>query len=842
MESRFKKIGSIFFCVSFFLLNSYGQECNIELSNDDLKIVWKKDNGQWVMDEFSALKEDKMFSFGNADGKYSVIYSQTQPSKVPLTLIENGDTLDFPGVSFNYVHPKFQRGISEVPMNRAGIIESFYPQSAFQEDGRVIFSSTTAYGDYSAIWSLSNENTSEVHVSIIFKAGVEGYYSLPSVSCTTMEKEKVGWCGIPGYFMGDKIQSSLPLSYAYGHGLPEYPIICRESTISTMISFLSDKNDLCFSVIPAPEHNANPYTENTHTHDKIWNIGLAHMNRDGAFIPTAYHPVLGENKSFLKQGDSICFNYTLRLKAESWYDSYRHTIYNHYKFNDFLSFKKTEMSLSERLLKLYIYILDEQKSMWNREFYNGKTIAAQSYHSGVTGAQNDAIKNSDIGALWMLSKLTDDNRLSHNLLPYVRNFKIGQQVDTGFFKGAVKGQYYLTKSKKFTEEWGNQVEPTAVTYYTMMDIGNILLFEDNNDKELKQLLKNGADRLLEWQKEDGSWDIAYDMTTHERLFSDLHDFRPTFYGQMIAYEILEDSIYLESALKGADWLLKNAVDKLNFVGVCGDVRFVNDFSTAQCAMAFLDLYKLTLDKKYLDAAIKIGQYYTTSIYTHPIPNNELKTINDKVFYDWQLSKCGLGFEHGGVMGSAVDHGPILLASHCGLFITLFSHTKDSLFLDMARAAALGRDAFVNPETSVVSYYWTRFNRGAGPFPHHAIWQIGWIYDYLVSEAEVRSQGEISFPRGFMTPKVGPHKSLGFAPGVINGVKSNLIIKEGLIEIDNPNIDYITAMSEDGQTLFVVLLNQQTKSNSCTVRVFNKTNHSKKIKMDIQGFGQKIIKI
>ena len=83
----------------------------------------------------------------------------------------------------------------------------------------------------------------------------------------------------------------------------------------------------------------------------------------------------------------------------------------------------------------------------------------------------------------------------------------------------------------------------------------------------------------------------------------------------------------------------------------------------------------------------------------------------------------------------------------------------------------GRDAFVNEETGVASYYWNRFDHGAGLFPHHAWWQIGWIYDYLLAEAELRSNGKISFPRGFMTPKVGTHRTAGFASGIVDGKKA-----------------------------------------------------------------------
>jgi hypothetical protein len=54
------------------------------------------------------------------------------------------------------------------------------------------------------------------------------------------------------------------------------------------------------------------------------------------------------------------------------------------------------------------------------------------------------------------------------------------------------------------EEWGEVVEPIGLTYYTMLDIGNILLFEPGNEV-LRERLRIGAESLLKLQKADGSW-------------------------------------------------------------------------------------------------------------------------------------------------------------------------------------------------------------------------------------------------------------------------------------------------------------------------------------------------
>ena len=286
---------------------------------------------------------------------------------------------------------------------------------------------------------------------------------------------------------------------------------------------------------------------------------------------------------------------------------------------------------------------------------------------------------------------------------------------------------------------------------------------------------------------------------------------------MVAYRILKDQKYLDAARKGADWFIQNAVEKGNFIGVCGDARYAPDFATGQSAQALLDLFDLTGDKKYETAAVKTGRMYLTSIYTQPIPSTQLKTVNGVQREDWQIAQSGLSFEHGGIIGSANGAGPIMLCSHAGLFVRMFQLTHDSLFIEMARAAAIGRDAFVDSKTSVASYYWNAMNKGAGPYPHHAWWQIGWITDYLMAEAQLRSQNKIIFPRGFVTPKVGPHESYGFSPGKIYNEAASLIIREGLIECDNPNIEYIMAKSMDNKKLFVILLNDRGEKTSGNIK-------------------------
>ena len=156
--------------------------------------------------------------------------------------------------------------------------------------------------------------------------------------------------------------------------------------------------------------------------------------------------------------------------------------------------------------------------------------------------------------------------------------------------------------------------------------------------------------------------MAYGKHDGEPLFTDLKDLRPTFYGFIVAYKLLGERKYLDAAVRGADWFVRNAVDKGAFTGVCGDARFINDFATGQAVQALLDMHGLTGEARYRDAALRTARMYATSIYTHPTPGDREIEYKGRKMQEWQISQVGLCFEHGGCAGSAVSstsHGPRL---------------------------------------------------------------------------------------------------------------------------------------------------------------------------------------
>ncbi len=815
------------FFIGFLLLivlsfNGWGQAV-LTLKNEKLTLEWNKTNQGYSLGELHIKTADhspaKFVKVKMPYGRYTVLYSAKKPADNPDWSEVGPSAQSFPDTSYTHIFHHWRRSLSSVALNTAGEVFNFFPARAVQVSAnKIIFFYESENLRVKSIWQLDGNHNTDIAVQIELTANKQGYYSIASPELFSIEKDDIAWGMIPGHFQGTGLSSDLVLSYGYGQGIPDRPIIARERTAGTLAPVVTTKEGLTVAAIAAPGMGRDPWAKDENTNND-WMLGLSLMNRAGHIMPTLYHPILGEKTSYLHQGEKRTLSFRYSLGGDGWYPVYKHAINDVYHFKDFLQLKDTRQSLTNRILGMWSYVCDDSTSLWHVSEYNGLEIGAQEYNSSVVGSDGDARKNSDYGAMWMLANITGDSILINTRLPYARNFKLAQQeTEDPFFKGAAKGQYYLWKSKRFTEEWGNYVEPIGLTYYTMLDIGNILLFKPN-DTQLLSRLRMGADRLLEWQHEAGNWEVAYDKETKQPVFTDLKDLRPTFYGLIVAYRILGDKKYLQAARSGADWFIENAVNEGSFLGVCGDFRFIPDFARGQSVQALLDLYEITNNEKYKTAAIRTARLYTTSVFTHPIPDNTGKIVNGAIHEDWEISQVGLNVEQGGTLGSAArSNGPILLTSHAGLFVRLFDLTKDSLYLEMARAAAWGRDAFVNKENSVASYYWRSMDAGPGKYPHHAWWQIGWITDYLLSEISLRSNGQIAFPKGFITPKVGPHVAYGFASGRLYGKNVELFLRRDLIQLNNQRIDYMGAIDKKSSTLYIMLLNNSTDEQNTTLKI------------------------
>lgn len=767
----------------------------VDLGNDKIKLEWNRGSDGWRLGRVRMRAGQGWRELPNPLGEYRVLSSLG--SEPPAR--------------------------SDVAAERAGTLTSLFPADAMRTPGTVLFESRESIGRLAARWTLDSEHPADVLVEVTFTPAQSGWYSVASPTVASIEESQLAWGFIPGGWAGSDIQPDLGLATKYGQGLPAVPAVCFDNVVTTLSSTLQTTSGITMAAIAEPGQDRDPFQGDQMTTTDV-RLAFSTRDRAGRLTPQIYRPVLGGSESFVSAGQSLTFKVRLVLTEQDWWQVHQHAINDIYRFPQFLALKTSSESLTSRMARIQAtYIDDPDLSQWVLDDYNGLTIGAQRYNGFVKEADGDAMKNSDIGAMWAIAAATGDPIVVNERLPYVRNFKLAQQqVEPGHYQGANLGQYYLYKSDRFVEEGQrsgnipNYVEPLALTYYTILDMCQILLFEPE-DQELRARVRLAADKLLEIQHDDGSWDVATNRDAPYSLtFGYLTDYRPTWYGLLAAHRLLGDGRYLDGARRGADWYVTNAVAKGHYLGSTGDSVFEVDLSVSQGIQGLLDLAEATDEKRYREAAVDVARFYTGAVYTHPIPDRELKRLpNGATVQDWQISQVGLQKEHS---GSASVLGPILLNSHIATFIRIHEETGDKVFLDMARAAAIGRDAFVDKPSGVTSYYWATFDRGIGAFPHHSWWQVGWMLDYLLAEAHLRSKGKVQFPRGFFTPKVGGQQSYGFAPGKIYGEEATLRFPPGLLRTDNPQVEVLGALSTSRDALLVVLLNQDDERSTTTVQV------------------------
>jgi hypothetical protein len=736
---------------------------DISLSSPKLKLEWVSKTDGWHLNKIMAGSR----LLTDPSGAYTVIFNSVSPHQGRVDLNLEGNSL------------------------------SFYPAAAIKgNDGTITFTQKLRAANTTVLWKIDPDYPTDIQVEFRLTANIDGFFSIASPTIAVVKPANLAWGMVPGNWYGREVQPDLELSTRYSMGLPAVPVLAKERTTMTLCPLITTKDGVTMAVIPDPDTAGDPWESDSYSR-LINKVAMSTMDRHNNLTPVAYAPVLGQPGSKLKAGETVVFKFRYSIQAGDWFPVFRHAAEDIYQFSELLKMQRQKVSLADRLGLLQKHLQDDKVSAWNTRIAEGLQI-------GANGG-----KNADIGVMEMLAKINNDSVMQRRL-PYVRNYKLAQQRMTpGFFQYAAQGEY--PSKDGFTSEIGNWIEPMYTTYYTLIDIGNMLLFQPK-DVELRKRLALAADKMISWQHPAGNWDVAYDNFSHQLTFPRLQDLRPTWYGLLVAYRILGDKKYLEAAQKGAQWQLKNGVEKGFYLGVCGDARNIWDFATAQTAQAYLDLYDVTKNINYKNAAIEAGKIYTTSIFTHPIASTKIKTVNGVKFEDWEINQTGLSVEH--IKGTADSAGPILISSFTGLFVRLYELTNETLFLDMARGAARGRNAFMDAGSGQTIYYWNdvdKVEKRVKATPHHAYWQIGWITDYLLSEVHMRSKGKVSFPRGFITPKVGPHEAYGFAPGIVFGKNASLIMTPGLAKSNNPYLEYITAVADN--KFYLLVLNQSPVAQS-----------------------------
>ncbi|RZJ85645.1 MAG: glycerophosphoryl diester phosphodiesterase, partial [Chryseobacterium sp.] len=327
----------------------------ITLENGKLKLQWTNSRQGYRLQLISLKEGKKQIALNHPLGEYTVLYTAEKPNDQPLLNLVGEKARLFPDTIYDHIYDNWKVALSAVPLNVAGEAKYFFPSSAKSEGKKLLFTKENGEFMLSAKWFLDPKYPQDIQVEILLKAKKSGYFAISTPTLATFLPAELNWGIIPGYFQGNKLAEDLVSAYAYGHGIPNRPVLVRERAASTLSPIITNNQGISLAVIPAPGQGRDPWELDKNT-QKVWQLGLALMNRQGKLTPEIYHPVLGEKGSYLKKEESCTFNFRYSLTVSDWYQPYQHAVNDIYKFKDVLALKNTKQSLSDRIFAMTKYL------------------------------------------------------------------------------------------------------------------------------------------------------------------------------------------------------------------------------------------------------------------------------------------------------------------------------------------------------------------------------------------------------------------------------------------------------------------------------------------------------
>jgi hypothetical protein len=323
------------------------------------------------------------------------------------------------------------------------------------------------------------------------------------------------------------------------------------------------------------------------------------------------------------------------------------------------------------------------------------------------------------------------------------------------------------------------------------------------------------------------------------------------------YMLTGDQTALQEAIDRADQYIAQVIENPP-----STVLSISSFFLIQYTPSwevFLQLYEVTGETLFLDAAVFGARQVMTGMWTQRMPSEDaLITIHpgrqidgdkmrltlhkgsgkfrlgfpirdgdivEKQVPEWLVSPVGLGLEQPSTYSYREQGGRLIQQNNWAPgFLRLAHYTGDTQFATYARNASVGRAG------NYPGYYYTTYTDlqqdpnfpYEGPdvgfiYYHHLPVHLMWWIDYLVSDAFYLSEGAVHFP-GLRQFGYAYFDNLvyGHAPGEVFGhTDAWLWFRRGLVELDNPQINHLTA--HDGSRFFAILTNQSREEQTVDVK-------------------------
>jgi len=318
---------------------------------------------------------------------------------------------------------------------------------------------------------------------------------------------------------------------------------------------------------------------------------------------------------------------------------------------------------------------------------------------------------------------------------------------------------------------------------------------------------------------------------------------------MFMFKLTSDSAYLNLSKTLADKYLKERVNTR--LKAFGDPLFSSNFfwpTFTNNWSALLELYELTADRRYLEAAQDGARHYTLFTWMTPAIPNGLVTVNKggkapmywylkskghhQMYYPeekvpaWRLSEMGLTPESS---GTSTGHRGIFMSTYAPWLLRIGYHTNDPFLMNVAKASIVGRSESF-PGYHINTERTTAYEKADFPLHEHKDQSVNSFHynhilpmasmfvDYLVSDAYVKSSGRIAFPGDYIEGYAYlQNKFYGAKKGRFFQFENvQLWMPSRLLNTANIALNYVSA--KKGDTLLLAFMNQSGVDISTRVSV------------------------
>lgn len=607
----------------------------------------------------------------------------------------------------------------------------------------------------------------------------------------------VGYTGAPAFDKNNVAESWQPLIWTEKR-TPDRPYL-TPAFMATLPATMVDDGQNTIGVLASPEYlpfQPLPMLENSR-------FGVALLNPQQQLQPQIFAPIPGGFLSGMNAG--AVFNFSFRLVVEPLSLSYAYQTvaekvfgFKDYRHNDIASLNTALDNMVDYSLTHYAWFVDSLKGC--------------AYSTDVPGA----VKNvSSLNPLELAIVRNDSVMFEERAYPLME-----------FMLSREKFLFCLDSTQKIQSPSRKLKGPIA----PMSELGALYsVFGRNNSFYPALAAKEfGTSRVrnLDDKEKGNSWINA-----------------------MFLYKATGDKTYLDQSVKQARKYLQQRVYKRQtaFADPLNGSHFFWPTFTNHWT-EFLELYELTGDTAFINAARDGARHYTMFTWMTPAIPDSMITVNKggkapmywylkskghkQMYYPeeqapaWRLSEIGLTPESS---GTSTGHRGIMMSNYAPWMLRVGYYAKDTFLMNVAKAAIVGRyrnfpGYHINTERTT-AYEKADFplhehkDQSVNSFHYnHILPMASMLLDYLVTDVFVRSKGAINFPGEYIEGYAYlQNKMYGAAKGDFYTEKeTQLWMPAGLLRTDNVELNYIAARKNN--KLLLAFTNQSAKPVTAMVTI------------------------